>query len=119
MLLLLIALLAIAALLRWSGPQPSAPVTRVEISTDAAGVHRLDGTPVTLAELEARLVALAAKEKPLFIAIAGPSRAGGRIWPSPEIEALLARLKLSWMARPEAGLAQDGPAPEAPRPRAP
>jgi len=103
LLLLLAVLLAIAGLLIWSQPAPPAQGKLVEISSSATGEHLLNGKPVSLAELEARLGTLAAQEPSLFVAIAGPVRADGSIWPSPEVEAVLGRRSLSWMARPAPG----------------
>lgn len=103
---LLVAVIAlIAAVLAWS-QMTSPPRGRVAVvSTSAAGELQLDGRPVSLAELESRLVALKAGETPLLVAISGPSLEGPPAMPSSEVAALLARLRLNWMSAPQVGMA--------------
>lgn len=105
LLLLLAVVLLIAGLLVWSEANrpPSGQV--VVISTTASGELRLDGRPISLAELERELVALKAGPKPLVVAIAGPSVTSPPATPSPEVAALLERLRLNWMSAPQVGLA--------------
>lgn len=111
--LLALALTVIAlvvALLGWAQAEP--PTRVVEISTSTTGLHRLDGKPVSLSELETRLGALHSG-KPVFAAIVTmPTKDGKAGMPSPEVEALLARLKISWMARADIALAKDASSPE-------
>lgn len=110
--LLLALTLAVAALivvlLVWSQPAQPSPGRVVEISTSASGAHRLDGKPVSLAELEAELVKLKSGKGTLLVAIAGVSLNGPPALPSPEVAALLARLRVNWMS---IGLPMPSPPP--------
>ncbi len=103
----------VAVLLDWSQATEPPAARIVEISTSAAGMHRLDGEPVSLSELETRLDALHSAGEPLFAAIVTmPTKDGNAGMPSPEVEALLAQLKISWMARADIALAKEASLPE-------
>lgn len=77
----------------------------VMISTSVTGEHRLDGQPLSLPALEAEPVRLKEGETPLSVPISGSSLDEPPAQPSPEVAALLARLRLNWMSAPQVGLA--------------
>lgn len=97
-------LVVVLAVLLWAivqllTPAPVPAGVQVEISTNAAGIHHLNGQPIMIGELETKLKALRATGTPVFAAIVVESQPANRSgWPSPEIEALLARLEISWMS---------------------
>lgn len=91
-----VALILVAVLWLRVEPMPVGPSIR--ITTSAAGVHYLDGKPVTQRELETVIAALRTAERPLFVVIEGPRRRDGIVWPSPEVEAVLRKLDQSWMS---------------------
>lgn len=89
----------LVAIVQLLTPAPVPQGVQVEISTNAAGVHHLNGQPIMIGDLESRLKTLRATGKPVFAAILVEPRAANQTgWPSPEIEALLARLEISWMS---------------------
>lgn len=105
-LLLLGLVLLIAALLIWSQATQAPSGRLVEISTSSQGKLLLDGEPVSLEEMDARLTVLRSGTEPVFAAIgptdpneAEPAR------PTLEVEALLARHRISWMSAPIVGRA--------------
>lgn len=107
---LLIAVMTLIVLVVGWWQMTAAPRGHVAvISTSNSGEHRLDGRPVSLGELETELARVKAGEEPLLVAISGPSLDGPPAQPSPEVAALLARLRLNWMSAPQVGLAVPPP----------
>ena len=102
MLLLALTVLLIAVLLLlWQSSQDAPSGRMVEISADASEGLLLDGEPVSLAELESELRTLRAGAGPVFASILPEPFSDRPARPAPEIEALLARLQISWMSTPE------------------
>lgn len=105
LLLLVLTVLLIAVLLAWWQSSQDAPSGRVvEISASPSDGLFLDGEPVSLTEMESRLRALRAGAEPVFASIAPEPFSAGPARPTPEVEALLARLQISWMAMPDTRL---------------